>query len=407
MIPLIIDESIDFARILQTQPGKGWTLERYIKGPIDCISATVHEKRNGEYYADIAVPMSSRNFKELKVGGIIALKTPNQNRDVTEVLYSTTIYLSEIQPFRITKISKQMNGVVYIRAEHLTYDLNHRPVADPMLYANSAEALYKIVSGYTPISTNRFFGYSNIKINRAMDARQIPLGSSRQLLGGVDGSFIDTYNAPNTGEFEWSLNTVFWWEQRGENRGVQIVYGKDLLDFTLDEELVFIPTAVMGCAVYNDTESGTYYNEWSLPQEVRPGRELNPVVLFIDFSDKFTKEEYQTSTASDRINKLNELAGAYARQQSEDGQADFNLRIQYADLQEPEKINEIHLCDTIKVIHPKYNFEADAKVIGYDYDALLERYIQIELGKPRIFFENVITKKATQSATNTIKNIYK
>ena len=64
--------------------------------------------------------------------------------------------------------------------------------------------------------------------------------SIRSLLGGSQGSILDVYG----GEYEFDRWTVRLWNQRGQDSGVTIRYGKNLTDLQQDENISNVATGV-------------------------------------------------------------------------------------------------------------------------------------------------------------------
>ena len=79
----------------------------------DCISCTVTEERNGIFECFMQYPASGASFQEIKLERVLSVK-PNHSMDD--------------QLFRIYRISKPMNGVVSVYAQHISYDLANAAV---------------------------------------------------------------------------------------------------------------------------------------------------------------------------------------------------------------------------------------------------------------------------------------
>lgn len=79
----------------------------------DALSCTVTEERNGIYELELTYPVSGPMFSYLAVDKFIKVK-PNDT--------------AENQLFRIYEISKPINGIVTVSAEHNSNALSHYPV---------------------------------------------------------------------------------------------------------------------------------------------------------------------------------------------------------------------------------------------------------------------------------------
>ena len=91
----------------------------------DMISCSVVEERNGVYELMAEISANSPHFSAIQHSTIIAA-VPNDS--------------GKLQPFRIDKISKPLNGRVTIHAKHNSYQLSHIPVR-PFTAANVGAAL--------------------------------------------------------------------------------------------------------------------------------------------------------------------------------------------------------------------------------------------------------------------------
>lgn len=186
----------------------------------DAISCQVVEERNGEFELEMTYPITGRKYNDLQLRRIIMAKANPY---------------SDLQPFRIYSITKPINGIVTINAEHISYDLSGYPaspfVADTVQNAfinmKSASAIECPFIFTTDKSTT-----ANLTVIKPM--------SMRSLLGGVEGSILDVYG----GEYEFDKYNVKLWNKRGLNRGVSIRYGKNLTDLKQEENCSSVYTGV-------------------------------------------------------------------------------------------------------------------------------------------------------------------
>ena len=79
----------------------------------DTISCEVTEERNGLFECLLRYPVDGQHYGQIAKERIIKAK-PNDS--------------SEEQAFRIYRITKPMNGVVSVYAQHISYDLANVPV---------------------------------------------------------------------------------------------------------------------------------------------------------------------------------------------------------------------------------------------------------------------------------------
>ena len=80
----------------------------------EALTCVVTEERNGIFELELTYPVSGLMFPELCADRLIKAK-PNDTADC--------------QHFRIYQISKPLNGIVTVSAEHISYTLSHYPVS--------------------------------------------------------------------------------------------------------------------------------------------------------------------------------------------------------------------------------------------------------------------------------------
>ena len=193
-------------------------------GPLpDAISCRVDEELNGPYELEMEYPISGRLYNEILFRRILYVKpTPYTNK----------------QPFRIYAISKPISGIVTINAQHISYDLANYTVS-PFTSTTLAEAFEKLSASMDNIDGCPFQFFTN-KETVADMTFNTPI-NARTLLGGIEGSILDTYK----GEYEWDCFKVRLWNNRGsDTRGVSIRYGKNLTDIRQEENISNVYTAV-------------------------------------------------------------------------------------------------------------------------------------------------------------------
>ena len=144
----------------------------------DAITCEVTEERNGEFELEMEYPVTGIRYKELQLRRIIMAK-PNP--------------YSDPQPFRIYAITKPINGIVTINAEHISYDMSGYPVS--AFAADTVQNAFINMKSASAVDCP--FSFSTDKITTA-NMTVLKPSSMRSLLGGVDGSILDVYG----GEYE-------------------------------------------------------------------------------------------------------------------------------------------------------------------------------------------------------------
>ena len=236
----------------------------------DALSCKVTEELNGEYELQMTYPVSGRRYADIKNRCIIYCK-PDPYRGG--------------QPFRIYRITRPLNGVITVYARHISYDLSGIPV-NPFTAGSAAAAMAGLKSNSAV--SDPFTFWTNL--GTTADFSVAVPSSIRSMLGGSEGSILDTYG----GEYEWDGMTVRLYSQRGQDNGVRIAYGKNLTDIEQDENIANLATGVFGYWAGTD---GTLVQTSVVNA---PGTYNFTRVITVDFSSDFeaqpTTEQLQQRT---------------------------------------------------------------------------------------------------------------
>lgn len=319
----------------------------------DATSCKVQEDRNGAFTLSMTYPISGIHYADIVIGGCIKAK-PNE--------------LADPQLFRIYHISKPLNCVVTIDAQHISYDLS-KAVVKPF----TAKGITAVTSGMISnmIGGIGFSFSSDINNGDSQFTNDHPQ-SFRALLGGQEGSVLDVFG----GEYEFNNEKVILHAHRGSDNGVTIRYGKNLTSVQQDENIENTYTAVYPYVLNSDQETiaGDLQTVISTSE---------PKVLALDLSSEFQKTgtEETTPTAAE----INAKAQKYIKANNI-GVPKVSLDVSFVQLWQTQEYKEIaplervSLCDTVTVKYEKLGVDAKAKVITTVYDVLAERYDSITLG---------------------------
>ena len=331
----------------------------------DAISCTVTEERNGGFEAEMIYPSIGQHYELLKNDRILKIK-PNDSM--------------ENQLFRIYKITRPMNGLVTVKAEHISYSLSGNPVAGFDSSGQAETVLNELLS--QAIFENSFQIHTDIETSNSVSIKE-PC-SVRACLGGKAGSVLDVFG----GEYEFDNFDITLWKQRGKDNGVTIEYGKNLMDLTQEEYINSTYTAILPYVkrAQGGNESYSY-----LPERViyAPNAErfANQKATQIDFSSNFDAGEEVD------VNRLRELAENYVKN-NDIGVPKVSISVSFVDLSETQEykdiapLEKVSLCDLVTVNFSEIGVSAKAKVTKTVYNALLERYESISIGDARPSFIN-------------------
>jgi phage minor structural protein len=321
-----------------------------------CSEVTVTEERNGLYECDFSYPINGENYSEIQLGRIIAVR-----HDDT----------ADIQPFDIVQREAEINGIVTFHCVHISYR-QAKIVAHGKSITGPSAAFDMFADGLP----NNPFSYFTVIIS----TKPFPLGddvprSVREMLGGTEGSVLDTYD----GEFEWDKFDVRLWESRGETADFSIRYGVNMTAYNDEMDSLETYSAII------PYWSGQ--NEQNQPVVVTGDMVTNNEVTVsgrtegvpMDFSQDFESDVQPTAAQLE----------ALARQKLADNQPQLaaqTIKVGFARLQDTGEYGQFQnllkckLCDTVRVEFPRYNMSGRFKIVKTAYDVLLDRFTSMELG---------------------------
>ena len=337
----------------------------------DCTSCVVTEERNGAYELEMEYPITGVHYSDIQDSRII---------------YAPHDDTKKRQPFRIYKISKPISGIVTVNARHLTYDLSTIPVK-PFSASSCVEALQGLKNNALTACPFEFWTDKSVTAKFSTD---VP-ASIRSLLGGQEGSILDAYG---TGEYEWDGYTVKLHLHRGADNGVTIRYGKDLTDIESEETSEDTYDGVVPYWVSQDK----FVMLSTDPIVWRDGSgKVKAVPLDLSNNWKDAPTEAQLRAAAETYVKGNAVNSI--RQ---------NIKIDFVPLWQTEEykdvapLQRVKLCDTVTVKHPQLGISATAKVVSTKYNALTERYDEIELGNSKTDLADSITAEIGAATKNLV-----
>ena len=350
----------------------------------DAASCTVTEERNGGYEVEMEYPLTGSHFNDIQKRRILYVK-PNPYDDP--------------QPFRIYSITKPINGIVTVHAAHLSYDTSGSIVKLFPADAGSASAAMSYLKNFSVPSTPFTF-FTNVGKSGTMS---VPKPSSiRSLLGGSDGSILDTFG----GEYlfdKWNISLL---ESRGSNRGVTIRYGKNMTDLEQEENDTDFYTGVYPFW-YSESEDGGLVTLSANDGIVNaPGNYDFVKIMPLDLSSEdFSKETTDSEGYTTTIEKPTEAELLAAAQKyitnNKIGIPKVSLDVSFVMLAQAEeykdfaRLETVKLCDTVTVEFEKLGVKTTAKCIKTVYNVLTDKYDSIELGEPKSSLAETVSNQGT------------
>lgn len=342
----------------------------------DALTCTITEERNGPYELEMTYPLGGQLYDSIKNQCVIKAK-PNDT--------------ANLQLFRVYKVTKPINQICTVYAEHISYELAGNPVLDFNCSGNAGAVLsalldraifahkFTVASDITGSNTVKFVGPHNV----------------REIMGGTDGSVLDTFG----GEYEWDNYMITLHAHRGHDNGVTVEYGKNLTDLTQEETIDSTYTCVVPYVKTSSDGVDTYhYLSSKYVNAPNADKFARPKALMVDFSDKFNTD---SSENSDKPTFSESLLQQYAEQyiKSNDvGVPKVSLTIKYVPLwMLPEYagnplLERVSLCDAVTVRFARLGVGAKARVNKITYNVLQERVEEAELGDAKSNFVDSYAK---------------
>lgn len=358
MIPILLDSTETIHQLVNDKTNGIGRLT-------GCVRCEVTEERNGPYTLELDYPVEGDHFSDIKPGRVIRVKS---NPDDPQ------------QMFRIQKVSKPMRGNIIVYANHISYDLSKVSVLP--FESNGAAATFARIKS-SMIGGNDFSLFTDITNSTSSFINDKPQ-SFRALMGGQEGSMIDVFG----GELKWDNNKVSLLANRGKDNGVTIAYGKNLTDIKQEENIESMYTSVLPYIVDS--------NQKAIVGDLQKIIETDePKILNLDLSSEFQTTNESGEDVPPTKEEINEKAQEYISK-NDLISPKISISVSFVDLSQFDEFKEVlpllklGLCDTVRVKFDKLGISAQAKMIKYVYDSLLERYISIEIGDAKSTLEGTI-----------------
>lgn len=317
----------------------------------ELISCSVIEERNGIYELSAKYPITGKYYNEIAEDRIIyAAVNDSGNR----------------QAFRIYKVSRPINGVVTINAEHISYLLN-KSVVMPFSAGTAAEAMLKLKT-YQVLDTP--FNFSTDVTTQASLNVTEPR-NVRELLGGSSGSVLQAYG----GEYEFNNFDVILHKNRGTDSGVTLRYGKNITDLNRTTDMTNTYVGIV--PFWSNGESIVTLPEKAVLSDYAD-KYAYKIIKAVDFSQEWQNIPTEAQLRARAVKYISSNEGWLIKD---------NIKVSFVNLRDTEEYKDIaplervSLCDRVTVIYNALGVSATAKVVKTDFDVLSERYNSIEIGE--------------------------
>lgn len=308
----------------------------------DCISCKVTEERNGIYECDFEYPVQGLYFDEIQLGRIIS------------VTHDDT---GDRQAFDIVSYSKPINGIVSFHAVHISYRQSKIVAVGENI--NTLSDAFTMLQAAAP--ANPFIYTADFDSTAYMSAADGIPKSVRSLLGGVEGSILDTYG----GEFEWNMWAVRLHKSRGKAQNKTVRYGVNLTGYKDDSDASESYSAVIPYWTGMDENNEPVTVTGSM---ITSGASYNgrTECVPLDLTSRFESEPTTADLEAMARTVVLRNDGAAPRQTIE--------------IESLADLEGCRLCDTINVEYPAYSMSGTLKIVKTVYNVLLDRFDSMELG---------------------------
>ena len=333
----------------------------------DSLSCDVTQEKNGIYTLDMEYPTAGIWAEYLLPNYIIKAQAHDSD---------------DVQLFRIQRAITTNKGTKQVEANHISYDLIGRPVG-----AYTASGVASAVAGINAnaVIPTGFTFTTNMTSN--VQYSILTPRSAKAVLGGQEGSLIDVYG----GELKYDNFNVALLDQLGSDRGVQVRYGKNLINLKqeLDSEeacnglLPFWYRDDEGLAVASSpstTSWGYGYNDYRT----------------VDYTEEF---DNKPTAAQLKALADSRVGGMPALNQS--------LSVSFLSLYQLKEyalisvLEKVALGDTVTVNYylwdkdgvEKVNINTKTRVVKTVFNTLSEQYKSLELGTLKTTVADILLKE--------------
>lgn len=303
--------------------------------PGSCI---VEEELNGAYELEMKHPYDEGGkWKRIERGRILYASTPRGK-----------------QPFRIYYVKPTMKEIA-VNARHIFYDLldnQCKPITHSGTATAALAALQAAFAYPMPFSFDTDISITGTLTTGRMNPVQALLSDDDEAT-----SFVKGYGGELLRDgFRVSVKAAL-----GQDRGVSIRYGKNLVGLAVTEDESNVKTRIVcygknGSATLDSPHLGDY---------------IYPKIYTLEDENKTLSEVQEEAQA---------LFDGGCDIPSINIKVDFVALEKTVEYREYAVLEEVFLGDMVTVTNTKMGFRKRAKVISYEWDCLLEQYNDVELG---------------------------
>ena len=327
-------------------------------------------KTNAQWY-EVTTPDGKHGY--MWAGNLTYVRTETTGAAAEEAIREPTILRD--QPFRIYRIVPTMTNIT-VYARHIFYDLMDNMVSSYAPDANTTGAAALTGLMAAALSPQDFTFYSDL--DTTAEGVEITDKNPAEAIMG-DSGLIENYG----GELARDWWDVYLAKRTGEETGIQIREGKNLLGITYSVDYTNVTTRIMPRG--EDKDGKPLY----LPEKYIDSANINayPTIKWalMDVQDAKEKTKGDDKRTKDECYALMRQAAQDAYDAGED-LPDVTLNVSFIDCAETEEYRQyrnlqgIHLGDTVKVIAKRVGVSVAMRMTQYTYNCLTRRYEAMTLG---------------------------
>jgi len=282
------------------------------------------------------------------------------------------------QLFRIAEREATIGGIFHVVAYHVFYDLVQNLIEDTFIVNRSGQgAINQILdAGQFP---HPFTGSSNIAA--VNNARVVRLNIAEVLLdANLDNGFLSRWGGEIIRDnFHILMQTV-----RGSDNGVCIRDKKNLTGYRSDVDFGTVVTRIMPQG----------FDGLLLPEKYVDspliGNYLTPRIRVFRYDQvKAAVDQYANDEDAVPLPEAHAALRTLAAQEFSINHVDIpnaTYQVEFAPLERTEEykafamLETIAIGDTVRVIHEEDGLDISARMVGYQYDPLVQAYSSVTLG---------------------------
>lgn len=333
----------------------------------DCIRAVATTAINGVPELTITYPVTGVHASEIDERCII-IADRDQHQGA--------------QPYIVQTVDKSMIGRMEIHAVHLAMDLLEGVAVEAYTATSLTDALTKIFTYKT--DNLDVTVTSDFASNKAF-THSVP-SSVKSLMGGMDGSVIDTYGG------EWDLvNLTATLKSRiGADNGVVIRYGKNLQSLKMETDWSTVYTGIYPFWVNFD--NGTVRQ--MTPPVYSLGTFPFTRTLMLDASGEFM----DSPTDADLLAYATDYEASHSLTSPKISwdvvMQDLRNSPEYKNL---ALLEQVAIGDTVGIYFPEFGITASARIVSEEYDVLRGKYNRLTIGSVRSSLAKAIAGQAQET----------